>query len=379
MRDELTDILHVVRRRFLRARAAEAAAVGAAVAALASVGIELAWLVGDASVIAGGALCGLAATACAWTGWSARLRRRIGAERVVMNVAGAVAAVGALIALGVLVFGRADAVDAWVWPMTLVPATALIEVAAMVARGADVRRAATWVDRRAGLSERLSTAAELVGQPDEPAAQCVRRQALQAARSDAAQRVSFWRRTRATAGALGLAMLLAAAVALLPAAVREDGDSAPPVAKQPPRTPEPARVVAPEAKLSRERFAGMSVAERRALARGLRRRAEAARDPKRAAALRQAAKAAERGDYAELVRQLERGGAEAVRLSSGTQDAAGDNAGSPTVKPPMTVDDAPGANWQAARRRAERALRGTGNVPEEYRAVVRAFYLAWHR
>jgi len=94
---------------------------------------------------------------------------------------------------------------------------AVIGAAAAIFRGVSVRRAAMFMDLRAGLDERLTTAAELAVTGDQtPAARCVYAQAVQAARSPGTGDVSLWVRTRVTAAAAMLAVLLCGALAVLP-------------------------------------------------------------------------------------------------------------------------------------------------------------------
>lgn len=119
---------------------------------------------------------------------------------VVQVVLWGLGAPSALIAIGLLALGT------------------ILGACAGAALGASVSRTAAMLDARAGLDERLTTAAELARAGDEdPAARCVYTQALEALQRPEVRHVSLWRRTRRTGAAVALVLMLCGALAILPA------------------------------------------------------------------------------------------------------------------------------------------------------------------
>jgi hypothetical protein len=268
-------------------------------------------------------------------------------------------------------------------------------VAVALIKGVSVRQAARYIDNRAGLDERLTTAVELADAGDtSPAACCVYAQGRDAAESRDVSAISLWVRGPVTGGAIILAVFLYAAAAMLPEyrtpgqqILHDLGDMSPEAVKA----------------LSGEfvRAAGQANADAPLLI-----RASKAVGQKDARAL------------AAILDELKRSGVELVRIvrpevlalaTSGTGDGAGtattqaadsnpdhrSAAAGGTVhvwdpmyakfnpdRSPTTrgagVDDPSSAvtyndAWSAARLRAAGALR-TGGVPSEYRAMVRQFF-----
>ena len=106
------------------------------------------------------------------------------------------------------------------WLALLAPIGGLAAAATVLARGASLASVARTVDRRADLKERLATALELAAAGDRSVfGEQVHSQAVSDSQRQRMRLVRFWRRTRATAGALGLA--LAAMMLMLPWATLE--------------------------------------------------------------------------------------------------------------------------------------------------------------
>jgi len=129
--------------------------------------------------------------------------------------------------LGVIVGGLAAAGGQIVFWMSgrshraagimILAAGLLAGVVVALIKGVTLRQAARYVDHRAALDERLTTAVELASVGDRsPAAQCVYAQAARAARSAEASAVSLWVRGRVTAAGAMLAVLLCGAMLMLP-------------------------------------------------------------------------------------------------------------------------------------------------------------------
>jgi len=272
---------------------------------------------------------------------------------------------------------------------------ALIGAIVALVRGVSVRRAAMFVDLRLGLDERLTTAAELALADDRrPAATCIYDQAIQAVRAPDRDPVSLWVRTRVTAAAAMLSVLLCGALAMLPQ-----------------RRGTAERIV--------DALPEMSAEAAEALAREFA-RAAAAGDPD-AELLNQAARATRQKDpqtLAKILADLQKRGVRLMRIikpdvlalaTSGGSDAGGTPATQPTTSPNNIPDNRhaggvvhvwdplydkvaavrngagpPDGNgdppvvayndaWSAARARAGNALK-TAAIPPEYRKMVRDFF-----
>jgi hypothetical protein len=295
-------------------------------------------------------------------------------------------------------------------PVIILPAGAVAGAAAALSRGVSLRAAAAYLDMRAGLFERLSTAAELAESEhrDAPAARFLYGQALDAVGKSGLPGRLLWRRTRATPGVLGLVVILCAAMALLPAF--EESGVVPrrePVAVSRPAAMKLVRLPANIDAAGLASLAQMPAERRAVLADALRRAAEAETDPERAKAMREAAAAVEAGDAASLEKTLEALASAGALVPSAVADALG---GPGTVGPPENLrrrvavynpayaaalagakgpgqaeqavtpagqgsvprDDA----WAEARRRAQEALAVPRRIPAEYRQLVRDFFLA---
>ncbi|MBN1943435.1 MAG: hypothetical protein JW849_09110 [Phycisphaerae bacterium] len=107
-------------------------------------------------------------------------------------------------------------VSAWMIPVVLLPAGAILGAAVAWLRGASELQAAVLLDRRYDLKERLSTARELLTAGDASGeAKFVYAQAATAGRS-LPRRLDVWRCSRRTPAALALVILFCGALLLLP-------------------------------------------------------------------------------------------------------------------------------------------------------------------
>jgi hypothetical protein len=284
----------------------------------------------------------------------------------------------------------------WFFSAVLLPCGALVGVLAALLRGVGVREAAVFVDLRYGLQERLATAAELsAGGRDDPAARCVFEQAL-AGVGSLQGRVRFRTRTRRTPAALLLGAMLCAALLLLPQ--RRANDETAQLARQ---------------------VAALRADQRRALAQALREEATR-REIGEEKSLQDAAAVIELSDERELRRVLaalkkrgvhlreiappalreklgfpvegtaDQGSARVQRQEPGPGEAFAfpgeTTAGGEGVYHPAYADivppgeesagfvaTTPAEAWRMAQDRAALALHH-GDVPAEYRPIVRAFF-----
>ena len=213
MHDRILPILSRLRRRTLAARTAEAAAVGGTAGGLVAASVMAAWVLAGrllalASAVSAAPLLGGLAVAV-WPGLALKLRLTSTLRwsvAAIMMVPGAIAA--ACIATGAFVHVPKN------WLILAAPVAAAAAAVVALVRGPTLGGVAADVDARAALRERLSTAWELAEGGEESAfADAVQAQALSAAGRDL-RGISFWNRSPATLGALGLAIL--ASVLMLP-------------------------------------------------------------------------------------------------------------------------------------------------------------------
>ena len=216
MDDQIVDILKRCRRRLLAVRSAEAAAVAATAGGLiATATLSARVLVARYPLAAAGLAAAVLLAGVVLTGWR-RLRARVCEDRAAAwIVAVAPLAIGAA-ALALVLLGKFEALPQAALA-AIVPALAAGAGAVVLVRGAPLDRVARLLDQRAALRERLATALE-VRQSADPSdfAEAVVRQATRAAADGALPKVSFWNRSRALAGAMGLSVLAAAMLLLLP-------------------------------------------------------------------------------------------------------------------------------------------------------------------
>jgi hypothetical protein len=323
-----------------------------------------------------------------------RASRRILARRVIENAGLGVVVGGLAASSSQIVLWLAGTPHRTAGIIILLVALLGAAVAALM-KGVSLRQAARYIDSRAALDERLTTAVELAAVADSsPAARCVYAQASQAAGSVEAARINLWVRGRVTAGAAVLAVLLCGATTMLPQSRSADE-----------------RIL--------DALAQMSPEAVKALAEEFARAAQTAEAD--APLLARAARAVKRKDaraLAAILDDLRRRGVKLVRIvspevlavataggsdghgASATRPAspesvriAGHAGGAVHVWDPLydklglphrsttrtaVVDNPPTAvryrdAWYAARLRAAGALRG-GGIPPEHRRMVREFF-----
>lgn len=422
MRERILAILTRQRRRLLAARAAEAAAVGGVAGGLTAAALMAARILLGRYPAGAAALCALPLVAGLIVAASRRARAALHAQPPVAWSA-------ALVLLGCGAGGIAAALAGLLqhvpknWLFLILPAGSLLPAVVAVASAASLGRVAMDVDRRADLGERLSTAWELLAREDDaPFAAAVQDQAIdQLARRDL-KRVRFWNRTRATVGALGLAVL--AGCLMLPWAPLETPEAArarhwQTVSRRAGESlTQPLAVLAGSIAAADGKLAGQ-VRRLEDLARLLRQgRAEHAAQwegrvvdlDKLATELRRASQSedtppAVKRQLAELIEAVERASARIAAAMAEEAPARGQGElaepGSRPAMPatpaawaavyhpgyvsatgPASTGPAPGLverplpfdeAWAAARRRAAESLRGEG-VPAEYRRLVRDFF-----
>ncbi len=194
----------------LAARAAEAAAIGATAGGLAAAALMGAWILAGRHPLAAVCLCaapplgGLAATLHAKAAARLRLDPALRWFLAALTVLAGGSAAAAVLA-GAFSYLPKN------WLILLVPVAAAAAASVALVRGASLRQVAASADRRAGLRERLSTAWEVAeAKADSAFARAVQQQALATVQRPDLRKLSFWKRTRATSAALGLALLAAA-------------------------------------------------------------------------------------------------------------------------------------------------------------------------
>lgn len=385
----------------------ESAAVLSVAAGIAAAALQLGWAVASVYPLAAAGLAALpivlgAAVVLLPAAWAALgLTRQLGGL-----VAGVFIVIGAA-GEASLAVGWYESLPKAMLPVILMPLGALLGTVAVVWQGVTVQQAAILLDMRCRLGERFSTAAELAGlaDGDKVFAEAVAAQALAAADTHQLLKLSLWHRSRATTGAVALAVLLNATLAFLPTFRPAEPDST-------------VRQIA----LSAE---NMTPAERQKLAQDLRRIAKQAPDvpaivePLSAAAtameekddkllaeslarLDEALKAAGEETYITIAEQLQ-AAAEGIEPTQRSGTAGGSHPpGGPNGRDADNGDglqyvrvwepgsasstagvSAPAATratfvsynqaWQAARRSASEAL-SKGQIPPEYRRLVRDFF-----
>ena len=205
MPERIVSILGRLRTRLVVVRSAEAAAVGGTaggvIAAFLMAGRILAGLHPAAAAVLSAAPLAGAVVLIA----SGRLRKRVSSHPLLQWYVVALSGVAGAVAVAWTLSGAFAHVPKN-WLFGVVPCAALLAAGVVSARGASLWDAALATDRLAELKERLSTALELceIGR-DLTFAQAVHTQA--SAAGAGLRGVPFWDRTRATLGALVLAVL----------------------------------------------------------------------------------------------------------------------------------------------------------------------------
>lgn len=214
MADQIVAILNRFRRRLVLVRVAEAAGVAAAGGGLTASGLMGAWVLAGRYPLAAAGLCAAVLGAGVAVSVWRRVRTGLHPEPLVQWIVALVPAVAGAAGGGCVLAGVTAAVAKNSLAM-IVPGAAALAVAAVLWRAASLASVAASVDARAGLRERLRTALETpADETDESFAVAVRAQAVQAASHPDVRAVRFWTRSRATIGAVGLA--LAATALMLP-------------------------------------------------------------------------------------------------------------------------------------------------------------------
>ena len=218
MRREILAFLQSTARRLLLARALESAAVLAVAAGLCAAALELAWMAAWRRPLVAALICLLpvAGGLAVWALAAVRRQLRIDKEAAVL-AAGFSIVVAAAGAICVAMGWHAHLGKGYL-PLVVLPAGALVGALVRIFQGVSVQEAAIFLDARGGFGERLSTAAELAVSPDrdKPFAEYVYAQASGVPDAVRLKRPAPWKRSRATAAALGLAAMLCLTLALLP-------------------------------------------------------------------------------------------------------------------------------------------------------------------
>ena len=415
----LPDVLSAVRKAagtVLLRRALEWATVTAAAAAFGAAAMELAAVAGTSRVLAL-LVCFAAVAAGVALAVAPALRRAVSLEGALAVLAGVACGLPAVVWAACLLVGWQSRPPPALLAGAAVACGALLGGIARIVMGVSLREAAILWDLQGCLDERLSTAIELASSPlrHEPFAEAVYSQALAATRQKPLRDLAPWRRTAATAAALGLGVALCATLALLP-------------------TGEPRTPLSPVLRTLADSLERATARQQRRLIVAFRAAGQEAEEGELAVGLAAAAAAIEATDAARLkraLRQIEKqlrqvgprqrerllqellaaaaigdsvgedavagadgGGAGDAR--AGSPAASGDDGAVVAVYDPLyaellrvktagdVVDERPRAAarpetvpleqaWLLARDRAETALM-QGRVPGEYRRLVRDFF-----
>lgn len=219
MNDELLSILRSARRKLLATRVLESAAVMTTVGAVFAAAGQGALLVMARFPHVGFAIVSVVIVLFVPACWFVLDRRRcledVGALPFVISFFACF--LDSVLVLGVTI-------PAWQGlPRMAAPAIGILVVAAIgagmaLARGAGLREVAAMLDAKAGLRERLSTAAELAlsREPLPPSAPVIFAQALTALKESRPQRLPMWSATAALPACMVLALAVCLALAFLP-------------------------------------------------------------------------------------------------------------------------------------------------------------------
>jgi len=218
MRRKLLEILRRVAHRLLLRRTLESCAVTAAAGGLCAAAVELGWWLSPVSGPAGVAVCALAALCGVWLWLRPGPRRVMRLDVSQAAVAAALLAAGGALGAAGAMLGWASAMPRWGASAALVCAGVLAGAVLAVVRGVSTLQAAVYLDIHGKLDERLATAAEAAAsQADGTLADGLYAQALDALSGVPYRKVLAWKRTYATLGALALAAILCLLMGLLPA------------------------------------------------------------------------------------------------------------------------------------------------------------------
>lgn len=217
MREQVQAILDAAGAKLRRERIAEGATVAATAAALSAAAIQAAWFVAWKHPWFASAVCVVPLAIGAVLLVNSKVRQVLDLDRVLARAVGLACILLAAGAMWSFVSGQFRDYDPYLITLAaLAIGLPLGAVAAWVA-GPTSREAAILLDAKCQLRERLSTAGELLQREEQgPFVDALFAQVVDLARQKELARVPMWRRTRATAGALGLAVLLCLAMNLLP-------------------------------------------------------------------------------------------------------------------------------------------------------------------
>jgi hypothetical protein len=216
MREQVLDILSQARRRLLVSRTAGAAVVLTATAAMASASLEVGWSL--AATQSGLGLCACALPMIAGLlVLLAPIKLSLPRLRAPLpRAAAALLTVVGLVGMLVYLWPLRERIPAFLIPVALLPAAALLAVIFVCLRPPSLRQVAVMLDLRLNFRERLSTAVELIERGSQVAAaglsEVIFAQAAGQARQAGVERMRFQSVSRPAAGALGLSVLLAVAL-----------------------------------------------------------------------------------------------------------------------------------------------------------------------
>ncbi len=226
MKQQVLDILRRTAGRLARNRLAEMAAVTVTAALLSAAALEGAWSLAILWPVGASLVCLLLVVAGGLLIFQG-VRDRLGLELLPAAITGGLCVAVGLLGAAVVGLGACNVVPRAALAPGMLLAGLLAGFVAAQGRRVTLEDAAVFLDVHCHTGERLSTAVELSGsdQADASLAQCVYGQALGALRKNPAENVRMWKRTPATLGALGLAVLLSAGAWFLPAGGQESEGS----------------------------------------------------------------------------------------------------------------------------------------------------------
>ncbi len=225
MQDKVEKVLGIMvraRRRLLLVRAVEYSAVLVVAAGLCAAAMEIAWALAPIHIAAAMPVCLLPAA-----GGALLLQRFI---RRAPQFAGGLAWLAAALCFASSAVGcvylfteRYAEIPKLFLPAILMPVGIAVGIVVAIVTRPSLYRTGVLLDLRLGLAERLSTAAELAvsSKQTSPSIEAVYCQAVEAAERNHAVSVSLWNRSRATAGAVGLVVMLCVVLGLLPGEISD--------------------------------------------------------------------------------------------------------------------------------------------------------------
>ncbi len=403
MRDKVLGIMVRARRRLLLVRIAEYSAVLMVAAGLCAAAMEIAWVLAPIHVAAALPVCLLPAA-----GGVLILQRFI---RHAPQFAGGLAWLAAALCFissgagcAYVLSGQYAEISKLVLPTVLMSVGIVIGITDAIVTRPSLHRTGVLLDLRLGLAERLSTAAELAVSSKEtsPCMEAVYYQAVEAAERNHAVSVFLWNRSRATAGAVALVVMLCVVLGLLPGKITDTRSLDTLSVEQRQKMADDFRLASEQYSDNRElsetllkTAVAIEVKDEEELERLVDKLREAGADPYRitdpellaAAGLGAAGEGkppaadntTENGNGSDLTQSdsSDEGSDRSVGvydpIYKGQVKAAEDTAGhgAQVSSPVISYETA----WDASRRRAELAL-ASGGVPARYRELVRRYFQA---